>query len=49
MILDRAPTSEIKRQAALEGMLTLRMDGIRKLKQGLTTAEEVMRETALDK
>jgi type IV pilus assembly protein PilB len=49
MILDRAPTSEIKRQAALEGMLTLRMDGIRKLRMGLTSAEEVMRETALDK
>ncbi|MDZ4804582.1 MAG: type IV-A pilus assembly ATPase PilB [Candidatus Eisenbacteria bacterium] len=49
MILDRAPTSEIKRQAVVEGMLTLRMDGIRKLKQGLTSAEEVLRETALDK
>jgi type IV pilus assembly protein PilB len=49
MILDRAPTSEIKRQAMTEGMLTLRMDGIRKLRMGMTSAEEVMRETALDK
>ena len=49
MILDRAPTSEIKRQAIAEGMLTLRMDGIRKLKMGQTSAEEVLRETALDK
>ena len=49
MILDRAPTSEIKRLAVAEGMLTLRMDGIRKLKLGQTSAEEVLRETALDK
>ena len=49
MILDRAPTSEIRRQAISEGMLTLRMDGLRKLKMGMTSAEEVLRETALDK
>ena len=49
MILDRAPSSEIKRVALQEGMLSLRLDGLRKLKLGLTSAEEVLKETALDK
>jgi len=49
MILDRAPSSEIKRQAMEEGMLTLRLDALRKLKAGLTSAEEILKETALDK
>ncbi|MDI6807490.1 MAG: type IV-A pilus assembly ATPase PilB [Candidatus Eisenbacteria bacterium] len=48
LILDRAPTSEIKKQAIAEGMKTLRVDGIEKLKMGITTAEEVLKETALD-
>jgi len=30
-------------------MLTLRRDGLMKLKRGLTTAEEVLKETAADK
>jgi type IV pilus assembly protein PilB len=49
MILDRAPSSEIKRQALEEGMLSLRLDALRKLKLGQTSAEEVLKETALDK
>jgi type IV pilus assembly protein PilB len=49
MILDRAPTSQIKKQAVAEGMLTLRMDGLIKLKNGVTTAEEVLKETAADR
>ena len=48
LILDRAATSELRRQARAEGMLTLREDGIMKLKGGLTTAEEVLKETAAD-
>lgn len=48
MILDRASTSEIKKKAIEEGMLTLRMDGIRKMLLGDTTPEEVLRETAAD-
>jgi type IV pilus assembly protein PilB len=48
MILDRASTDQIKRQAMDEGMLTLRQDAILKLKAGLTTVEEVLRETAKD-
>jgi type IV pilus assembly protein PilB len=48
LILDRAPTSELRRQARAEGMLTLREDALMKLKNGLTTAEEVLKETAAD-
>jgi len=46
LILDRAATSELRRQAMAEGMLTLREDALLKLKNGLTTAEEVLKETA---
>ncbi|HEX7079061.1 MAG TPA: type IV-A pilus assembly ATPase PilB [Candidatus Eisenbacteria bacterium] len=49
LILDRASVSEIKKQAVTEGMLTLRADGLMKLKKGLTTAEEVLKETAADR
>ena len=49
MILDRSSTSTIKKQAVTEGMLTLRMDGLIKLKNGITTAEEVLKETAADR
>jgi type IV pilus assembly protein PilB len=46
MIVDRASNNEIKAQAAKEGMLTLREDGIYKFKEGRTSLEEVLRETA---
>jgi len=48
LILERAPASEIKRAAIDDGMLTLRRDALEKLKRGLTTAEEVLKETATD-
>jgi type IV pilus assembly protein PilB len=48
LILDRASVSDIKKQAVGEGMLTLRADGLLKLKKGMTTAEEVLKETAAD-
>jgi type IV pilus assembly protein PilB len=48
MVLDRASTSDIKKQAVSEGMLTLRADALLKLKKGVTTAEEVLKETAAD-
>jgi type IV pilus assembly protein PilB len=38
---------EIKRKALEEGMLTLRLSGIEKIKAGITTVEEVLRETIL--
>jgi type II secretory ATPase GspE/PulE/Tfp pilus assembly ATPase PilB-like protein len=37
---------ELQRQAVTEGMLTLRMDGIKKIERGVTTLEEVVKETA---
>ena len=49
LILDRAPTSAIKKQAVADGMLTLRADALLKLKKGITTAEEVLKETAADR
>ena len=48
LILDRKSTGDIKKQAMADGMLTLRMDALQKLKKGITTAEEVLKETALD-
>jgi type IV pilus assembly protein PilB len=46
MVLRGASTEEITEQARAEGMLTLRMDGIMKIKKGITTLEEVVKETA---
>lgn len=48
MILDRASSEAIKRQAMAQGMLTLRQDALLKLTAGITTVEEVLRETAKD-
>ncbi|HSQ59234.1 MAG TPA: type IV-A pilus assembly ATPase PilB [Acidobacteriota bacterium] len=48
-ILDRSSVAAIKKQAVAEGMLTLRADGLLKLKNGVTTAEEVLKETAADR
>ncbi|HER43656.1 MAG TPA: hypothetical protein ENO08_04270 [Candidatus Eisenbacteria bacterium] len=45
MILDRCSSSEIKATAVRDGMLTLRTDGIVKLKAGITSLEEVLKET----
>ncbi len=46
IILDRGNTTEIRQAAIEEGMLTLRQDGIRNIEKGVTTIEEVLRETA---
>ncbi len=48
MVLDRNSTADIKTLGIQEGMLTLRMDALRKMLLGETTAEEVLRETAAD-
>jgi type IV pilus assembly protein PilB len=47
LIMVGATAVEIKRKALEEGMLTLRMSGIEKIKSGVTTIEEVLRETVL--
>ncbi len=41
----KATAAAIRAQAVKEGMTTLRMSGIEKIKQGITTVEEVSRET----
>jgi type IV pilus assembly protein PilB len=46
MILKSASTDELRDQAVEEGMLTLRTDGWMKIKKGITTLEEVVKETA---
>jgi type IV pilus assembly protein PilB len=45
LILVGASALELRRKAIEEGMLTLRQSGLRKVKDGLTTVEEVARET----
>jgi type IV pilus assembly protein PilB len=45
-ILKGASTEELRELAVTEGMLTLRMDGMVKVKKGVTTLEEVIKETA---
>ncbi len=48
LIVKRASAAVIKAQAVTEGMKTLRMVGIDKARQGVTTLEEVLRITADD-
>jgi type IV pilus assembly protein PilB len=45
-ILRGESAADLKDQAVTEGMLTLRTDGIVKIKKGVTTLEEVVKETA---
>ncbi|HET9707861.1 MAG TPA: type IV-A pilus assembly ATPase PilB [Gemmatimonadales bacterium] len=45
-VLRGASTEEMQQCAVEEGMLTLRMDGMVKVKRGVTTLEEVVKETA---
>ncbi|SHF65746.1 type IV pilus assembly protein PilB [Desulfacinum infernum DSM 9756] len=48
LVLVGASASEIKAEAMREGMLTLRQSGINKLKEGITSVEEVIRATVKD-
>ncbi len=48
MIVDRRPTSEIKRAARDEGMTFLRESGLRKVRSGMTTLREINKVTFLD-
>ncbi len=47
LILVGATAVELRRKALEEGMLTLRMSGLEKIRQGVTSLEEVMRETVI--
>jgi type IV pilus assembly protein PilB len=46
LILTSSSVADIRDLAVEEGMLTLRMDGIKKIERGITTLEEVVKETA---
>ncbi|HLZ92459.1 MAG TPA: GspE/PulE family protein [Candidatus Acidoferrum sp.] len=48
MIVDRRPTSEIKRIAREEGMITLRESGLAKIKLGITTLKEINKVTFVE-
>jgi type IV pilus assembly protein PilB len=48
MIVDRRPTSEIKRVAREEGMITLRESGLAKVRSGTTTIKEINKVTFVD-
>jgi type IV pilus assembly protein PilB len=45
LILVGASALELRRKAIEEGMITLRNSGLRKVKEGVTTIEEIVRET----
>ncbi len=47
-VLNGATALELKREAIKHGMLTLRASGLRRIKEGVTTVEEVLRVTAAD-
>src|SRR6516225_4866381 len=47
LILSGASAMELRRKAMEEGMITLRMSGLQKLRDGQTSVEEVLRETVL--
>jgi type IV pilus assembly protein PilB len=46
LIMLGAGVDEIRAQALEDGMLTLRMDGMKKVEKGITTLEEVIKETS---
>ena len=48
LCVDRASATAIKRSAMERGLITLRADGIRKVKSGQSTMEEVLRVTQMD-
>ena len=47
MILSGGTAIDIKRKAIERGMITLRRSGLIKIKDGVTTIEEVVRETVV--
>lgn len=48
LIVKKAPTNEIEKTGIEEGMISLREAALRKLREGITTIEEVIRETKVE-
>jgi type IV pilus assembly protein PilB len=46
LIMQEASTDDLRDAAVAEGMLTLRDDGLKKVERGITSLEEVVKETA---
>jgi type IV pilus assembly protein PilB len=47
LVLSGATALELRRKAVEEGMVTLRQSGLQKIREGMTTIDEVVRETIL--
>ncbi len=47
LVLVGASSLELRKKAIEDGMISLRQSGLRKIKDGVTTVEEVLRETVL--
>lgn len=45
VVITNASATEVRRMAVVEGMVTLRRSGLQKVREGVTTIEEVVRET----
>jgi type IV pilus assembly protein PilB len=45
LVMGNASSSELRKRAIAEGMITLRQSGLHKVAEGMTTLEEVVRET----
>ena len=48
LVVSQASTDHLRKEAIASGMVLLREDGVRKVQEGLTTPEEVLRVTTLD-
>ena len=48
LVMDGASATDIKREQTVQGFQTLRSDGREKIRDGLTTPDEVLRVTQLD-
>lgn len=48
LIMERADTAQIRKQAIQDGMTLLVQDGIRKIKEGVTTIDEVLAVATMD-
>ena len=46
-IMNEMGTDELRELACSEGMLTLREDGLKKVERGITTLDEVVKETTV--
>ena len=45
LVTAKAPAEDIRNQAVASGMVILKQDGVKKIREGVTTAEEVLRVT----